>query len=97
RRNSFLRLYSCADITFSLPPNLYSEQLRFMELTFNSEHFMRHQVPNLDPSQEFLESDHELVNLPQEVMNSLHNVEESDQGLRNSFQELMNFPQINSF
>ncbi|CAG8802591.1 5862_t:CDS:1, partial [Racocetra fulgida] len=68
-----------------LPSDLfYSKQLRFMEFTFNSEHFMRHQVSNLYPSpQEFLESVHELVDLPQKVMNSPSN----------SFQELIDSPQ----
>ncbi|CAG8435362.1 8848_t:CDS:2 [Scutellospora calospora] len=55
-----------------------------MEFTFNSEHFMRHQVSNLYSSpQEFLKSVHELVDLPQKVMNSPPN----------SFQELIDSPQ----
>ncbi|CAG8721889.1 13737_t:CDS:2 [Cetraspora pellucida] len=55
-----------------------------MEFTFNSEHFIRHQVSNLYPSpQEFLESVYELVDLPQKVMNSSSN----------SFQELIDSPQ----
>ncbi|CAG8735918.1 10888_t:CDS:2, partial [Dentiscutata erythropus] len=75
-------------ITFSYL--FYSEQLQFMEFTFNLEYFIRHQVSNLDFSpQEFLESVHELVDLPQEVMNSPYNVVNSYQGLANSFQDLM--------
>ncbi|CAG8725971.1 10244_t:CDS:1 [Gigaspora margarita] len=51
----------------------------------------------VDPSQEFLESVHELLDLPQEVMNSLHNIKNFYQGLTNFFQELIDFSQTNSF
>ncbi|CAG8656724.1 23908_t:CDS:2 [Dentiscutata erythropus] len=85
-------MVSCADITFSYL--FYSEQLRFMEFTFNSKYFIRHQVSNLDSSsQEFLESVHKLVDLLQKVINSPYNVVNSYQGLANSFQELMDSSQ----